>query len=231
MPGFGAEAHLAGSRLGNGGTDPMADQPPDHYFSAAPGSASAPRVVTVRLPDQVLVMHTDRGVFATAGLDAGTEALLREAPAPPASGNVLDLGCGHGLIAIALARRSPGTRVVAVDVNQRALELTRLNAALNAVSQVQALHPEDVDPNLRFAAIYSNPPVRVGREPLLAMLASWLARLEPEGSAYLVVQRHLGADSIAERLRDLGYEVRRLASKHGYRILAVHAESPASHHP
>ncbi len=169
-------------------------------------------------------------MFATRGLDPGTEILLREAPLPPPTGILLDLGCGHGVIAVALARRSPGARVVAVDVNERALELTRFNAMQNATPNVEACRPEEVDPRLRFAALYSNPPIRVGRPALLPLLTGWLGRLEPGGAGYLVVQRHLGADSLAERLRDLGYSSTRLTSKRGYRLLEVRATSPAGHH-
>jgi 16S rRNA (guanine1207-N2)-methyltransferase len=186
--------------------------------------------VSVRLPDQTIELRTDRGVFATRGLDPGTEVLLREAPPPPPSGAVCDLGCGHGVIAVALARRSPGSRVVAVDVNARALELTRFNAEQNATPNVEVRRPEEVEPELRFAAIYSNPPIRVGRPSLLPLLATWLGRLQPEGAGYLVVQRHLGADSLAERLRAQGFSINRLASKRGYRLLEVQATRPSEHH-
>ncbi len=210
----------------------MADRPgpPAHYFNAEPAVATNPRTVTVRLPDQVLQLQTDRGVFSTAGLDTGTEVLLRGIPTPPAGGALLDLGCGHGVIAVAVARRAPGARVVAVDVNNRAIELARTNAAANGVENLEVCRPDEVDPGLRFAAIYSNPPIRVGRGPLLEILSQWLGRLEPEGHAYLVVQRHLGADSLAERLLALGLSVERVRSKRGYRLLDVRDPRPTSHH-
>jgi len=209
----------------------MADRhlPPAHYFSPEPAVATNPRTVTVRLPDQTIQLRTDRGVFSVAGLDPGTEVLLRGIPAPPAQGTLLDLGCGHGVVAVAVARRAPGARVLAVDVNSRALELTRSNAAANAVENVEVSRPDEVDPGLRFAAIYTNPPIRVGRGPLLELLGTWLARLEPDGHAYLVVQRHLGADSLAERLLTQGFEVTRMRSKRGYRLLDVRDPGPTSH--
>jgi 16S rRNA G1207 methylase RsmC len=211
----------------------MADRRPplQHYFSAEPAIASRRRTLTVRLPDQSLVLQTDRGVFSVGGLDAGTEILLREAPPPPAAGAILDLGCGHGVIAVVLARRAPGARVIAVDVNRRALELTRVNAAANGAGNVEVCQPDDVAGELRFAAVYSNPPVRVGRSQLQELLTMWCDRLEPDGHAYLVVQRHLGADSLADRLREGGFDVHRIGSKHGYRLLDVRAGTPTSHHP
>ena len=210
----------------------MADrQPPtEHYFSAEPAVATRPRMVTVRLPDQCIELRTDRGVFSLAGLDPGTAVLLQGIPEPPASATLLDLGCGHGVVAIAMARRAPHARVVAVDVNSRALELTRANAAANGVENIEVCRPDEVDPALRFDAIYANPPIRIGRPQLLELLTAWLGRLEEGGHAYLVVQRHLGADSLAERLRSQGFDVLRMGSKRGYRLLDVRDATPASHH-
>jgi len=209
----------------------MADRhpPTEHYFSAEPSVATRPRNVTVRLPDQSIELRTDRGVFSLAGLDPGTAVLLQGVPAPPAGATLLDLGCGHGVVAIAMARRAPQARVIAVDVNNRALELTRANATANGAERIEVCRPDEVDPDLRFDAIYTNPPIRVGRQQLLELLTTWLGRLEPGGHAYLVVQRHLGADSLAERLRSQGYEVLRMGSKRGYRLLDVRDASPASH--
>jgi 16S rRNA (guanine1207-N2)-methyltransferase len=156
-------------------------------------------------------------------VDPGTRVLLGEAPLPPASGELLDLGSGYGPIALALASRVPQTRVWAVDINERAVELTRLNAKEAGLDNVVACRPEEVPPELRFAAIYSNPPVRVGKAALHELLLSWLPRLEKNAPAYLVVQSHLGSDSLARWLAAQGYAVQRLASKNAYRVLQVTA--------
>jgi 16S rRNA G1207 methylase RsmC len=165
-------------------------------------------------------------VFASKGVDLGTLTLLREAPAPPATGELLDLGCGYGPIAIALAHRAPRARVWAIDVNERALELTRSNAQAAKTPNVTVCLPDEVPSDIRFAAIYSNPPVRVGKGPLHELLLRWLPRLAPGGSAYLVVQRNLGADSLASWLATEGFDGHRLKAKKGYRILEVKAPPP-----
>ncbi len=175
-----------------------------------------------------LELQADRGVFGSRGVDLGTLSLLREAPRPPFAGEILDLGSGYGPIAIALARQAPGARVWAVDVNERALELTRANAAAAKTANVTASLPDDVPAEVRFAAIYSNPPVRVGKGPLHELLLQWLPRLAPGASAYLVVQRNLGSDSLAAWLSTQGYEVRRIKSKKGYRILEVRGLEPSA---
>jgi 16S rRNA G1207 methylase RsmC len=169
-------------------------------------------------------LQVDRGVFAHKGVDLGTQTLIREAPAPPPEGNLLDLGCGYGAIAITLAKRCPGAKVWAVDVNQRALELTRVNAVAAKVHNVTVCTPDEVPADVVFDAVYSNPPVRVGKALLHEMLLRWLARLKPGARAYLVVQRNLGSDSLAAWLAAQGIDVSRLKSKKGYRILEVVAE-------
>ena len=202
---------------------PLATPKRAHYFDPAPEVESKRRTLHLRAGDIALELQADRGVFGSRAIDLGTLTLLKEAPLPPAERELLDLGSGYGPIAIALATRSPAARVWAVDVNERALELTRANAAAAKTPNVVASLPDQVPADLRFAAIYSNPPVRVGKAPLHDLLQRWLPRLELGGKAYLVVQRNLGADSLAAWLETEGYEVERLKSKKGYRVISVSA--------
>ncbi|HEX8803713.1 MAG TPA: methyltransferase [Acidimicrobiales bacterium] len=197
--------------------------PPTHYFSPSPGTPSRPGTVRLDLPDLSLTLRTDRGVFSAGRVDPGTKVLLGAVPPPPDAGDLADVGCGYGPVALALARRAPGATVWAVDVNERALELTRANAADAGLANVRVAHPDDVPADLRVAALWSNPPVRVGKAALHDLLAGWLGRLVPGGRAHLVVQRHLGADSLQRWLAGEGWVVRRVASRLGYRVLEVTA--------
>jgi 16S rRNA (guanine1207-N2)-methyltransferase len=193
----------------------------EHYFSPRPSSASAPGTVRLALPDFGADLATDAGVFSAGHVDPGTLILLRTAPEPAVRGDLLDLGCGYGPIALTLAHRRKRARVWAIDVNERALELTRRNASSAGRSNVQVAAPDDVPDDVRFAAIYSNPPIKVGKDALHAMLLRWLPRLLPGGSAYLVVQKHLGSDSLARWLTEQGFPTTRLTSERGYRVLSV----------
>ena len=197
-----------------------------HYFDARPAVGSRPVEVELALPEGRVTLAADRGVFASGRVDPGTVSLLRATPAPPASGDLLDLGCGYGPIAVTLARRSPGAVVWAVDVNLRALELTRANASSLGLATVRAVTPDEVPGDIRFAAIWSNPPIRIGKAALHELLERWLPRLTPDGEAWLVVHRHLGGDSLAAWLAGAGWAVRRHASKQGYRILHVGRAAP-----
>jgi 16S rRNA (guanine1207-N2)-methyltransferase len=195
--------------------------PNGHYFDSSPATPSAPRSVPLVLPDLTLTLQTDRGVFSGDAVDRGTKLLLLEAPAPPPTGALLDLGCGYGAIAITIARRSPQATVWAVDVNQRARHLTTTNASDAGAANVTVCSPDEVPTTTRFAAIYSNPPVRIGKPALHDLMTEWLARLASDGHAYLVVHKHLGSDSLAAWLSGLGHPVGRLTSRMGYRVLDV----------
>ena len=194
---------------------------PDHYFSTSPGAPSKPGEVLLSLPDFKATLEVDRGVFSGRSVDAGTVEFLRAVPAPPSTGNLLDLGCGYGPIACTLAHRSPGATVWAVDINVRAVGLTALNAERLGLTGVKAVEPDKVPGDVVFDGIWSNPPIRIGKSAVHDLLGAWLRRLAPGGSAWLVVQRHLGSDSLAAWLSSAGYTVERAASRKGYRILRV----------
>jgi 16S rRNA (guanine1207-N2)-methyltransferase len=188
------------------------------YFAPTPAAPSRRATGRLVLPDLTADLVTDRGVFAAGAVDTGTRLLLLEGPTPPPTGHLLDLGCGYGPIARTLAARAPGATVWAIDVNERARALCAENTAGLGVRVVA---PDDVPDDVRFAAIWSNPPIRIGKPALHDLLGRWLGRLDDGGVAVLVVQRHLGADSLARHLAAGGWRVRRLASRQGYRVLEV----------
>lgn len=196
----------------------------DHYFSARPASADERRSVTVRLRGHDVEVETASGVFSPGRLDLGTHVLLRTVPDPPTTGHLLDLGCGWGPVAIALGLASPEATVWALDVNERALDLVARNAARLGLAGVRTVTAEQVPADVRFDAIWSNPPIRIGKPALHALLGTWLPRLADDGVAHLVVQRNLGADSLAKHLAASlgpGFEVERAASAKGFRVLRV----------
>jgi 16S rRNA (guanine1207-N2)-methyltransferase len=191
------------------------------YFAEQPAARRRPGSVHVVTPDLHLELATDSGVFSPSRLDPGTRLLLDTAPPPPAEGNLLDLGSGYGPLALVLGARSPGARVWAVDVNARALELCTANAERAGLANVRCTAPDDPAVPAAFRLIWSNPPIRIGKPALHALLATWLARLEPAAAAYLVVQRHLGSDSLQRWLESTGWPAQRVAARSGYRVLRV----------
>ncbi len=197
----------------------------EHYFTADPASADQRRALTVPIAGAPMTVETAPGVFCPERLDLGTSVLLRSVPDPPQHGHLLDLGCGWGPISLTLASLSPEATVWGVDVNRRALDLLARNAARHGLDNVRAAEPGAVPEDVSFAAIWSNPPIRVGKAALHEMLLQWLPRLAPGGTASLVVQKNLGADSLHAWLGGtLGssFSTARLASAKGFRVLTVH---------
>lgn len=170
----------------------------------------------------------DGGVFSATRLDPGTRVLLEylEQDSPQSlgdeSGRLLDIGCGWGAISLALGRKYPSAAVTSIDVNRRALENTRRNAERNGITNVHVLEPSEISPDITFDAIWSNPPIRIGKPALHGLLSRWLSHLAPAGSATLVVAKQLGAPSLQRWLNELpGFRCLKLGQEKGYWVLRV----------
>ncbi|HLS49690.1 MAG TPA: methyltransferase [Actinomycetaceae bacterium] len=194
----------------------------EHYFTADPSSAANTSQRRVTLRGQEVEVVTGSGVFSPTRVDPGTSVLLRHVPDPPPEGVLVDLGCGWGPLTIALAQASPEARVLAVDVNARARELTALNAQRLGLANVVTMTPEAAleDHAGEIAALWSNPPIRIGKAALRELLAAWLRALAPDGEAHLVVSKNLGGDSLHRWLdEELGAPTQRVGSAKGFRVL------------
>ena len=196
----------------------------EHYFSPQPGKPEVRRTLEVELDGRPRQLQTAGGIFSPDGVDKGTAVLLAEVPPPAPAGNLLDIGCGWGPIALTMGLKSPGATVWAVDVNERSIALTNDNAASLGLDNVRACLPEDVDPSLQFETIWSNPPIRIGKSELHELLLLWLPRLAPGGTAWLVVQKNLGSDSLQRWLSGElppDYSISRESTAKAFRVLCV----------
>jgi len=191
----------------------------EHYFSADPSVPFRRVPVTASVWGHELALNSGSGVFAQGRLDVGTAVLFRETSAPT-GGRVLDLGCGYGVIGLAIAAAVPGASVTAVDVNERAVLLANENAAaLGLADRFAAATPSDVPADATYDELWSNPPIRIGKAALHELLLAWLPRLVPGGRAVMVVGKNLGADSLQRWLGEQGYPTTRIASAKGFRVL------------
>ena len=199
-----------------------------HYFSEDPSVETRQRLIRFEVGGHQIEALSVSGTFSTTKLDPGTKVLLGLNQHFPTSGDVLDIGCGWGPIALSIALTSPETQVFAIDVNGRAIAQTQENAIRLGAGNVRALLPEELSEKQRFDAIWSNPPIRIGKSALHGLMSSYLPRLKPGASAYLVVQKQLGAESfqkwLAEEFADC--EVAKVENSKGYRVIRVTA--PAS---
>ncbi len=195
----------------------------DHYFSADPSTPFEREAFTCEVWGHELRLVSGSGVFSRGHLDRATAVLFRETE-PPAQGQFLDLGCGYGVIGLAIARAVPLATVTAVDVNERALALANENAqALGVEGRFVACLPGAVPADATYDEIWSNPPIRIGKPALHELLLTWLPRLRPDGRLVMVVGKNLGADSLQRWLGERGYPTRRLASAKGFRVLESRA--------
>lgn len=194
----------------------------DHYFSATPASADERRTITVELNGQKYQVQTASGTFSPTGLDKGTAVLLEHVPAP--RGTVLDIGCGWGPIAMTAALQNPDSKVYGVEVNERSIDLARLNAQALGLENLSISDPAGIEDDLQFDTIWSNPPIRIGKDALHELLLKWLPRLAPGGEAWMVVQKNLGSDSLQKWLvgqLPTDWSITRETSSKGFRILKV----------
>lgn len=196
----------------------------EHYFSETPGSEYRLKEITVTISGREVTLTTAGGVFSPDHIDQGTAVLLDHLAEAPAGGDILDLGCGWGPIALALASHSPKSTVWAVDVNQRSLELTAANAKRMGLSNIKCVTPDQVPADLKFSGIWSNPPIRIGKDALHELLLNWLPRLQKDAEAYLVVQKNLGADSLHRWLESelpKEFNTIRVETSKSFRVLRV----------
>ena len=183
----------------------MTDEPStEHYFTADPSVPFERIPLTAEVWGRELDLVSGSGVFAQGRLDIGTAVLFRETE-PPAAGRILDLGCGYGVIGLAIAAALPDASVTGVDVNERAVLLANENAATLGLSNYRATTPEEA-PEQEYDEIWSNPPIRIGKQA-------------PGGRAVMVVGKNLGADSLQRWLTEQGHPTTRTASAKGFRVL------------
>lgn len=195
----------------------------EHYFSSDPAAPKKTVSIAIQVAGKTLDLQAASGTFSSSRLDTGTAALLKHDRHFPKDGNVLDLGCGWGAIGLSIASCSPETKVYGIDINQRSIEQSNLNAKNLKLSNYSATHSKDLPADLQFSAIWSNPPIRVGKQVLHELMQTYIPRLEPGGKAMLVVQKNLGADSFQRWLQAQfpDAQVHRLATDKGYRIIEL----------
>ena len=194
----------------------------DHYYTRTPQSASRPAECSFTYRGIDLVFETDAGVFSRGEVDTGTRLLLEALP-EEMHGEILDLGCGWGVIGISIARKWPGTKVTMADVNTRALDLSRKNAERNR-AEVICAESDGMEAlaDRNFDAVVTNPPIRAGKQVIYKMFADAAQRLKPGGALYLVIRKQQGAESCIRYLETIYAKVEKLDKSGGFWVLKAH---------
>lgn len=190
----------------------------DQYFTREPSSESRPVICQFEDRGRKYVFETDAGVFSKGEVDQGTEILLKALP--DLDGDILDLGCGWGVVGTCLKGRNPDARIVMVDVNLRALELSRKNLSRNGAS-AEVLESDGFEGirDRTFDAVVTNPPIRAGKEKVYEMLGDAARSLKSGGQLFVVIRKQQGAESCMRYLKTLFDEVEKIDRSAGYWVL------------
>lgn len=194
----------------------------DHYYSSQPSSESNRKKINVKLGKDDFTLLTDAGVFSKDKVDTGSKVLIEAAQNTSfPEGNLLDLGCGYGVVGLALAKKFSKREIEMVDVNERALSLSKDNAHLNQVKNVKIYQSnifEEIQ-NKKFAGIISNPPIRAGKKVVHQILSEAYNHLRDGGKLQIVIQRKQGAPSAKKKMKEVFGNVERIELKKGYWVL------------
>lgn len=190
----------------------------EHYYTAEPTSQHRQREITARVFGHDFAFTTDAGVFSRDGIDPGTRALIEALPA--LSGRALDLGCGWGASGVPVAWKNPDCQVLMTDINQRAAELARQNAARNGVKNVSVVTGDGFE-NVEgaFDAVFTNPPIRAGKKTIYEFFAQAMDRLNAGGSLYIVIRKQQGAPSALKYLSEIAASAKVIDRSGGYWII------------
>ena len=192
-----------------------------HYFTNDETLASKPRQVCYSIKGIDFSLASDIGVFSKNELDKGSELLIETLLPLTLGENLLDIGCGIGVIGLTLAYFHPHLNVCETDVNTRALSLCDANAKSLKLSQRVTILQSDVYTKVegKFDSIVSNPPIRAGKKVTYEIYRGALSHLIDGGSLYIVIRKQQGAISVKDYLEELFGNVTVLAREKGYYIL------------
>ena len=192
-----------------------------HYFVNDDKVVSKPREVHYSINGVDFSLESDNGVFSKNELDKGSELLIKELLPINLGENILDIGCGIGVIGLTLAYFTPSLKVCLSDVNTRALSLCSANANSLKLSQRVTILQSDIYEKIegKYSSIVSNPPIRAGKKVTYEIYRGALDHLVDSGSLYIVVRKSQGAPSVMSYLEELFGNVALLAREKGYYVL------------
>ena len=196
----------------------------DHYYTAQPESKHKPGLVNYTYRDETLRFETDSGVFSRTEIDKGTDILLRALP-ETVSGDVLDMGCGYGVIGVTVGKHWKDTRITMADVNERACGLSQQNAQKNGVvAKVLVSDGYEKILGSHYDLILQNPPIRAGKVVIYQMFADAATCLKEGGQLWLVIRKQQGAPSALKFLKELYGRAEVIERDGGYWIIACTKE-------
>ncbi len=170
------------------------------YFDNDKNIKSERKIIKFNFDNKVFSIYSDNGVFSKDRFDYGTRVLLNSVDIDKLSGNVLDLGCGLGVVGIILGTFNKGINIDMVDINERAIDLAKNNLVLNNVKA--NVFVSDIYSNIdnKYDFIITNPPIRAGKNVIRGFLLGSYDYLKDDGILYFVMRKDHGVKSMIKEL-------------------------------
>lgn len=194
----------------------------EHYYTNKPQTESRPQRFTFNLLGHSFMFETDAGVFSKSEVDFGSRVLIDAFEIPSLAGDVLDVGCGYGPIGLSIAKTHPERTIQMMDINERAIHLSQLNAEKNGIQNVHIFESDGltaVTHDAKIAAVLTNPPIRAGKATIFSFYKGAYEVLQPSGELWIVIQKKQGAPSTVVYLEEMFEEVTVVTKKKGYWIV------------
>lgn len=192
-----------------------------HYFKNDPNLKHNRKQIVFRFLGVDYILESDAGVFSKDHVDTGTAIMLQSIVESPSSeGTFLDLGCGYGVVACVIKSLQPKRSVFASDINERAIELCKTNALKNNLD-IEVIHSdgfENIDQT--FDTIAFNPPIKVGKKKMYALLEASHTHLNTQGTLVVVIRKDQGAKSAIAYLQTLFEEIRIITKRKGFWVIS-----------
>jgi len=193
----------------------------EHYFSEQPKSQFVKEIFEVEILGEKFVINSGSGLFSLKELDFGTKLLVENAKIPKTGAEILDLGCGYGIVGIALKKRHIDAHVTMIDVNERAVRLSKQNCEENNVECTVLKSDIFSAPELhhkKFDVILTNPPFSAGKRVCIEMIKQSFEHLNKDGLLQLVAPHNKGGESLKRAMLAIFGNAGELEKKRGYRV-------------
>jgi len=193
----------------------------EHYYSKNPTSKSEEKEINYFIMDKQLKFIVDNGVFSKSHIDIATNFMLKTIiKNEKIEGDILDVGCGYGVIGITIKKFFENTKITMIDINERALNLAKRNAKLNKIDDVTIIESDGFSNiNNKYDAIITNPPIRAGKEVIYKIYKDSFQSLKNGGKLYLVINKKHGAPSTRRYLEEIYGNCEVLDKDNGFYVL------------
>jgi len=190
----------------------------EHYYSENPTSELTVKELILKLRNgHKYLFKAPSGVYGKKRIDRASILLIEKVELT--NEKVLDIGCGYGAIGIALKKEFPDIDLYMSDINNRAVDFSKINAKNNNVNAVikqgNLFKPWEDD---YFDVIVTNPPIVAGKKVLHELIEGSYYHLNENGKMYLVAYHNKGGKALESYMEQIFGNVKELEKSGGFRV-------------